>query len=175
MWTSRVFAFAILVAGPQCGGESQRPPEVVGPRNLQAVSSVDDLGPQRVTYVPIYSSLHVADHAQPIDLGATLSLRNVSDRTPVVLLGVDYYDSDGALVRSFLDQPAELGPLTSAEFFIARPDRAGGSGANFLVHWALREDGPDLLAEAVMHGRDGTAGVSFVSQGRIVESRSSAR
>jgi hypothetical protein len=169
-----LLAFAMLVT-LHCGGESQISPEVAGPRNLRSLDRVDDLGAQRTTYVPIYSSLHVADHAQPIDLGATLSLRNVSERTPVVLLGVDYYDSDGALVRSFLEQPAELGPLMSAEFFIARPDRAGGSGANFLVHWALREPGPDLLAEAVMHGRDGAAGVSFVSHGRVVESRSHER
>ena len=164
----RIVAFAILAAAPQCGGERPLSTDVVGPRNLREVAEVGELVVQHTTYVPIYSSLHVADHAQPIDLGATMSLRNVSERVPVVLTSVDYYDSDGALVRSFLEKPAELGPLMTAEFFIARLDRSGGSGANFLIHWGLREPGPDLVAEAVMHGRDGAAGFSFLSQGRIV-------
>lgn len=164
----RIVAFAILAATLRCGGEQPLSSDVVGPRNLRELGDVGALAVKHTTYVPIYSSLHVADHSQPIDLGATVSLRNVSDRVPVILTGVDYYDSDGVLVRSFMEQPAELGPLMSAEFFIARLDRSGGSGANFLIHWGLREPGPDLVAEAVMHGRDGAAGISFVSEGRLV-------
>ena len=88
---------------------------------------------------------------------------------PVVVTAVDYYDSDGQLIRHFLDQPAELGPLETAEYFVARADRTGGSGANFLVRWGLREPGPDLLVQALMHGRDGNAGVSFLTEGRIID------
>ena len=168
MRNPRIVVLAILAAAPQCGGERPLSADVVGPRNLREVGEVGELVVQHTTYVPIYSSLHVADHAQPIDLGATMSLRNVSDRVPVILTAVDYYDSDGVLVRSFLDKPSELGPLMTAEFFIARVDRSGGSGANFLIRWGLREPGPDLVAEAVMHGRDGAAGFSFLSEGRVV-------
>lgn len=167
----RIVAIAILAAAPQCGGEPVASSEVVGPRNLRPLAEVGQLAVQHTTYVPIYSSLHVAEHTKPIDIGATVSLRNVSERVPVILTAVDYYDSDGALVRSFLDAPAELGPLMTAEFFISRIDRSGGSGANFLVHWGLREPGPELLAEAVMHGRDGAAAISFVSVGRVVTPR----
>ena len=124
---------------------------------------------QRIEYVPLYSSLYISDHTQPIDISATLSLRNVSQRVPVVVTAVDYYDSDGQLIRHFLDQPAELGPLETAEYFVARADRSGGSGANFLVHWGLREPGPDLLVQALMHGRDGNAGVSFLTEGRVID------
>lgn len=162
-----MLALAIALAG--CGGERPLARDVVGPRNLRPLEEVGDLAVQRTVYVPIYSSLHVSDHAEPVDLGATLSLRNVSESVPVVVTAVDYYDSDGKLVRSLLDEPAELGPLATAEFFVARIDSSGGSGANFLVRWGLRGAGPDLLVEAVMHGRDGGAGISFVSQGRIVQ------
>lgn len=163
-------ATAVLLGLAACGGgDGTMAAELVGPRNLAPLQEVGPLAVQRTVYVPIYSSLHVADHMQPVDLGATLSLRNVDSRRPVVILAVDYYDSDGALVRSFLDEPAELGPLMSAEYFVARADRTGGSGANFLVRWGLREPGPELLVEAVMLGRDGTAGISFVTQGRVVE------
>lgn len=162
-----MLAFAFVVAA--CGGDRPLATEVVGPRNLRPLERMGDLVVQRTVYVPIYSSLHVSDHAEPVDLGATLSLRNVSETVPVVVTAVDYYDSDGNLVRGFLDAPAELGPLATAEFFVARIDRSGGSGANFLVRWGLERPGPDLLVEAVMHGRDGAAGISFVSQGRVVQ------
>jgi Protein of unknown function (DUF3124) len=160
---------AVLAATLHCGGEQPMAPELAGPRNLKVLDAVGPLAVQRTVYVPIYSSLHISEHVQPIDLGATLSLRNISERASAVILAVDYYDSDGKLVRAFLDKPAELGPLMSAEFFVSRADRSGGSGANFLVRWGLPVAGPDLLVEAVMHGRDSTAGVSFVTEGRIVE------
>jgi hypothetical protein len=164
-----MLVLTIALAG--CGGDRPLAPDVVGPRNLRPVADVGDLAIQRTVYVPIYSSLHLSDHAEPVDLGATLSLRNISEAVPVVVTAVDYYDSDGKLVRAFLDEPSELGPLATAEFFVARIDRTGGSGANFLVRWGLRGPGPDLLVEAVMHGRDGAAGISFISQGRVVDAR----
>ena len=160
----RVAALLVLVA---CGTPAVDAPELVGARNLKPAGDVAGLAP-RTAYVPIYSSLHVADHVQPVDLGATLSLRNVGEKGAIVIIAVDYYDSDGAKIRSFLDEPAELGPLMSAEYFVARADRTGGSGANFLVRWARREPGPDLLVEAVMLGRDGNAGISLLSQGHDV-------
>jgi hypothetical protein len=156
-----------LLAFVACGQPAANAPELVGARNLKPAGDVGLLA-QRTVYVPIYSSLHVADHVQPVDLGATLSLRNIGERGTIVITAVDYYDSDGALVRSFLDEPAELGPLMSAEFFVARADRTGGSGANFLVRWGRRDAGPDLLVEAVMLGRDGNAGISLLAKGQEV-------
>lgn len=171
MRPSRLLLSAILCTLPQCGEEPPLAPEIVGPRSLRPIATVGPLAVERTTYVPIYSSLHLADHSAPTDLGANLSLRNISEHEPVIVTAVDYYDSAGTLVRRFLEEPAELGPLATAEFFISRLDRSGGSGANFLVRWGLRAPGPDLLVEAVMHGRDGAAGISFITQGRVVDAR----
>ncbi|MBK8239904.1 MAG: DUF3124 domain-containing protein [Deltaproteobacteria bacterium] len=160
-------ALATLSGG--CGEPKPLAPELVGHRTLQPIAETGTLVVQRTEYVPLYSSLYISDHTQPIDISATLSLRNVSQRVPVVVTAVDYYDSDGQLIRHFLEQPAELGPLETAEYFVARADRTGGSGANFLVRWGLREPGPDLLVQALMHGRDGNAGVSFLTEGRVID------
>lgn len=154
----------VLVA---CGKPAVDAPELVGARNLGPAGDITGLA-LRTVYVPIYSSLHVADHVQPVDLGATLSLRNIGEAGSIVITAVDYYDSDGKKIRSFIDAPAELGPLMSAEFFVARADRTGGSGANFLVRWARRDAGPDLMVEAVMLGRDGNAGISLLAKGQEV-------
>jgi len=148
-------------------------PELVGPRNLVPVAPGGPAGgpitTRKVVYIPIYSSLYVSDNVRPISLAATLSLRNISEQHAVVVDAVEYYDSDGKLLESYLDAPAMLGPMMTAEFFISRFDRAGGSGANFIVRWSANTPGPDLLVEAVQQGRDGTAGVSFVTEGRVVD------
>lgn len=155
---------------PASSGHS---PELVGPRNLVPVAPGGPAGgpivTRKVVYVPIYSSLYVSDNVRPISLAATLSLRNISEKQAVIVDAVEYYDSDGKLLETYLDGPAMLGPMMTAEFFISRFDRAGGSGANFIVRWSASTPGPDLLVEAVQQGRDGTAGVSFVTEGRVVD------
>ena len=168
----RLAALALLAAlgcNRETSGDQGHSPELVGPRNLVPVKPG---GPprvvQQVVYVPIYSSLYVSDNTRPISLSATLSLRNISERHAVIVDAVEYYDSDGELLESYLDAPAELGPLMTAEFFVSRIDRTGGSGANFLVRWGATSPGPDLLVEAVQQGRDGAAGVSFMTEGRVV-------
>lgn len=165
-----------LGAAPACTCESStgHPPELVGPRNLVPVANDGPRVVQKVVYVPIYSSLYVSDAVRPISLAATLSLRNIAHDHTVIIDAVEYYDSDGKLLERYLPAPAQLGPLMTAEFFISRFDRAGGSGANFLVRWSATAPGPDLLVEAVQQGRDGNAGVSFVTEGRVVEAAAAA-
>jgi hypothetical protein len=125
---------------------------------------------RRTVYVPVYSSLPMGlDIPQNmVDLAATLSIRNVSPRHPIVLESVRYYDSAGALVRTDLAAPAELRPLASVEFVVKRADTSGGPGANFLVQWSGAADVDEPLIESVMVGRSGNAGISFTSPGRTI-------
>jgi hypothetical protein len=159
---------ALALVGLAACGQPEAPPELVGPRNLVPSAATAPLVVEALVYVPIYSSLYVSERARPVDMLATLSLRNVSETVPVTVSRVDYFDSDGKLIHSYIEGPHELGAMQTAEFVIPRTDRRGGSGANFLVAWGLREPGPDLLVEAVMQGHDGNVGISFVTEGRIV-------
>jgi hypothetical protein len=104
-----------------------------------------------------------------IDLTATLSVRNVDSEKSLILRSVAYYDSDGSLVREYLEGPASIGPLATADFVVGRTDTAGGAGANFLVKWGATEAIPEPMIEAPMVGQAGTAGISFKSEGRVVE------
>ena len=149
-------------------GEREHAPELAGPDNLVPTASTEPLTVKKLVYVPIYSSLYVSERARPVDMLANLSLRNMSETVPVVVSRVDYFDSHGKLLRSYLDGAHELGPMQTAEFVIPRTDRSGGSGANFLIEWGLRGPGPDLLVEAVMQGHDGNVGISFVTEGHLV-------
>src|SRR5688572_10621870 len=126
---------------------------------------------RRTVYVPVYSSIYIGlDIRQKlIELAATVSIRNISAQHPVILNFVRYYDSGGKLVREYLTEPGELGPLATVEFVIPRVDTAGGPGANFLVQWMGQADVDEPLIEAVMIGQSGNAGISFTSAGRVIK------
>ena len=121
-------------------------------------------------YVPIYSSLYLGRDIKNdmVQLTATLSVRNVSARFPVVIESVRYYDSHGRVVRDHLPKPAELAALASVEFVVKEADTAGGPGANFLVKWSGPSGVDEPLIEAVMLGRSANAGISFTSAGRVI-------
>lgn len=125
---------------------------------------------RRTIYVPIYSSVYLGRDIRQdvVQLTATLSVRNVSLRHPIVLESVHYYDSHGRAVREHLAKPAELAALASVEFVVREADTAGGPGANFLVKWSGPSGIDEPLIEAVMLGRAGNAGISFTSVGRVI-------
>jgi len=121
-------------------------------------------------YVPVYSTLFlgVANRANTVDLGATVSFRNVSAMHPITIDSVRYYDSVGKHVRDYLDKPSTLPPMGSVEFIVQRSDTTGGPGANCLIRWHSTEAIDEPLAEAIMVGQSGNAGISFSSRGRTV-------
>jgi len=118
-------------------------------------------------YVPVYS--HVYYHGgAPFPLEATLSIRNIHANQSVFIRKVDYYDTDGVLVKSHLDEFIELKPLQTIEFLVESRDHSGGSGANFLVQWQSTGDQTPPLVEAVMVGVVGTHAISFTKRGIAV-------
>jgi len=119
-------------------------------------------------YVPAYSSIAAGGGTTKIHLTVTLSIRNLSDNVSLVISRIDYYDTKGVLVRSYLDEPRTLDPLGTAEVIIADRDVHGGTGAKFLVDWSAPTGAPPPLVEAVMIGLYGAQGFSFVSPGRAL-------
>lgn len=167
----------LALAWTLAGCEMQRSrPDVpitrLGHRNLVPVDvAPETLLERQVVYVPIYSSIYWGHEAQLTDLTAVMSIRNVDEAHSLIVTSVEYYDSDGDRVRQYLEGPARLGPLMTADFVIAREDVTGGAGANFLVKWGVEESGPDPLIQAVMLGQIGSASISFLTEGRVVEPR----
>ncbi|WP_243438823.1 DUF3124 domain-containing protein [Fundidesulfovibrio soli] len=116
-------------------------------------------------YVPCYSHIYHGMKNLPLDLTVTLSIRNTDPERPLRLVSVDYYDTNGGLVRSYLTEKATLGPMMTWEAIVAERDRSGGSGANFLVRWEADAPVSQPLAEAVMIGTSSQQGISFSSRG----------
>ena len=125
-------------------------------------------GEGRAVYVPAYS--HIFSHGgKPVLLETTLSIRNTDPNQSVAITSVRFFDTDGHLVRSFLlEGPITLGPFATVSFLVEDKDTTGGAGANFLVEWHGGGDTNPPVIQAVMVGRDGTHGMSFVTEGREI-------
>ncbi|MGP1385536.1 MAG: DUF3124 domain-containing protein [Thainema sp.] len=136
-----------------------------------AVEQLPDLVMGQVVYVPIYSEIYDSDPNQTFQLAATLSLRNTDLDSPIIIETLDYYDSGGAKISTYLRTPIQLAPLASFEIVVARKDSSGGSGANFIVEWRANETVSEPIVEAIMISSASQQGMSFVSPGRIIQER----
>jgi hypothetical protein len=125
----------------------------------------------QLVYVPIYSHVYYGDRERTILLTGILSVRNTDPGQAINLLQVDYYDTDGKLLRKYLTQPVRLGPLGSTRFIVKSSDTAGGSGANFLVRWKAEIPVNEPIIEGVMIGASGQQGISFTSRGVAIKEK----
>lgn len=121
-----------------------------------------------VVYVPTYSHIYTQDGTREFDLAVTLSIRNTDPEHSITIARVRYFNSNGELVRTYVEQPRDLGPLSSMSVVIQERDRTGGVGANFLVRWQADRVVSEPVIEAVMISTASTQGISFVSRGVVV-------
>lgn len=160
-----------LVAGSACDRPPSPTPDAaplpVVATDTTALPSADAVLGETV-YVSVYSHIFYQDEAQQIDLAATLSIRNTDPDAAITVTGVRYHDSEGRLVRRYLDAPLTLPPLASRAFVVPERDRTGGVGANFMVDWHAATVVSRPVIEAVMISTASTLGLSFVSRGHVV-------
>lgn len=138
--------------------------KVITLNNVKAVEG-------QTVYVPVYSHIYTVNQNQTMDLAVTLSVRNTDLTNPIIISSVRYYNTNGELVRQYLEQPVELRPLASAEFVVNQEDTSGGVGANFIVEWLAQKQVSNPVIEAVMMNTMGNQGISFVSPGRVIKNR----
>ncbi len=126
----------------------------------------------QTVYVPIYSHIYSGLKGRPFNLAATLSIRNTDPKHPISVVSVKFYDSEGKLVKAYLDNPAELKAMASTRYILTEADTGGGSGANFLVKWKSKTNVNPPLIEGVMIGTRSGQGISFVSRGQVIKDES---
>lgn len=122
----------------------------------------------QTVYVPAYSHIYSGDMGKPFYLAVTLSIRNTDPHSAVTVTQVDYYDSDGKLLTRHIDKPIDLAPLAATRFIVKESDKAGGSGANFIVTW--KADAPicPALIESIMISTRAQQGISFTSRSQVI-------
>jgi len=126
------------------------------------------LARKQSVYVPVYSNIISGPRKRPIQLEATLSIRGTDPGTPLKITAIDYYDTNGRLLRRYLKAPQALGALASTHVHIEERDASGGIGANFIVRWEADRIINAPVIECVMIGISGSQGISFVSPGQEI-------
>lgn len=119
-------------------------------------------------YVPIYSNVYSGPRKAKYQLAAMLSIRNTDPAYPIRIVHADYYDNDGKLVDSYVEETLELAPLASHNFYIREYDERGGTGANFIVQWASPQKVNQPIIQGVMLGMKSGQGISFICPGQVI-------
>jgi hypothetical protein len=122
----------------------------------------------QTVYVPAYSNVFSGPKRRPFQLAATLSIRNTDLAASFRVTSIDYYDTNGKLVRRYLGKPLALAPLGSYYVHIEENDVRGGFGANFIVRWEADRIINAPIIECVMIGATSGQGISFVSPGQEI-------
>ena len=120
-------------------------------------------------YVPVYSDIYHFSGERRQNLTATLSVRNTSLRDTMYVQKVDYFDSQGKILREYLEKDVVLLPMQSIEFVVEHRETEGGAGASFLVDWGSNSHELRPVIQAVMISTVNQQGISFVTQGVTVE------
>lgn len=129
-------------------------------------SELHDLDIHQDVYVPAYSNLYYESDVRKTYFTVILSLRNVTFTDSIYFERIEYYDSEGKLLREFSEKVLVLRPMESFEYIIESTDKKGGPGANFVVSYSGKSNltNPPFI-EAVMLGNIDGYGFSFSSPG----------
>jgi hypothetical protein len=91
---------------------------------------------KQTVYVPaVHNDLSVESESR---IGLTrLVIRNIDLQKPITLISVDFYDSDGTLIKEYLDSKLSLGPLASITFINDDLQNLypNGDRPSFIVKW----------------------------------------
>ena len=105
------------------------------PISLYARDNQGALSKKQQIYVPAYSHIYSGDKERPFLLTVTLSIRNIDPNHQINITRVDYYETQGKLIKKYNEKPSVLGPLESMRYVVPEKDKSGGSGAYFIVEW----------------------------------------
>ena len=119
-------------------------------------------------YVPIYSDIYQKSRNERTQLTATLSIRNISEKDSLYIKRVDYFNTNGDLVKSYLEESIYLTPLETIDYIIEENDTSGGAGANFILEWYGNKNLSPIF-QAVMIGGIGNKSFAFTTEGLEVK------
>ena len=135
---------------------------------LYAAEEKNKLSKGQLVYVPAYSHIYSGNRERPFLLTVTLSIRNIDPSHQITITLVDYYETQGKVLKKYIDTPITLNSLESMRYVIPERDKSGGSGANFIVEWHSDKPVNHPIIESVMIGTQSSQGISFTSRGQEI-------
>ena len=169
-----LIAMTALLSG--CDQSSQDPNVMLSEgqkdpiKQLEITSKIDrsKFGYQQTFYVPIYSDIYTDRDNRKVLLSATLSVRNTTLKKSLYINKIDYYDTRGAFVKSYLNKPIELPAMGTLNYIVEKEEDKGGSGANFIIEVEGIDETVAPVIEAVMIGNFSNKAFAFTTQGTPV-------
>ena len=169
-----LLAMTALLSG--CDQSSQDPNVMLSEgqkdpiKQLEITSQVDrsKFGYKQTFYVPIYSDIYTDRDNRKVLLSATLSVRNTTLKKSLYINKIDYYDTHGAFVKSYLSKSIELPAMGTLNYIVEKEEDKGGSGANFIIEVEGIDDTVTPVIEAVMIGNFSNKAFAFTTQGTPV-------
>lgn len=140
----------------------------MSPLSLYAADKNLGLSKGQMLYVPAYSHIYSGNKERPFLLTVTLSIRNIDPKHQINISLVDYYETQGQLLKKYIEKPITLKPLDSLRYVVPQNDKSGGSGANFIVEWQSDKFANSPIVESVMIGTQTQQGISFTSRGKEI-------
>jgi hypothetical protein len=121
--------------------------------------------------VPIYMSFYhsYGSSREAYGLTSTACLHNTDPKHSIVVYAIDYYDSNGKLLKKLLFERIKIKPWSSKEISILPAAQPEDFGANLIVRWKSDQPANSPLVEVLMVGQVLNRGVSFLTQGREIK------
>lgn len=160
----RILLLFLLLSGIACNTPTET--TILTPNLEQRTITIpqDTTLEHGVSYLPLYPQIYSYDQQQKYNLTCLVSLRNVSPNDTVFLSKIDYYNSAGKRIESYIQESIFLLPMETIDIVIDQKDTLGGTGANFLITWSKSKDCPPPLFQGVMNSMQGSQGISFTTQ-----------
>lgn len=117
------------------------------------------------TYLSVYPQIYSTTQYRTHSLTATISMRNINLKDTIYIEKANYYNQKGKLIRSYFNNPIFLAPLETIDIVIEEDDNEGGTGANFIFNWKIKQNTNNPFFEAVMISTSGQQGLSFTTKG----------
>ncbi|HDP76005.1 MAG TPA: DUF3124 domain-containing protein [Bacteroidales bacterium] len=119
-------------------------------------------------YLPIYSSIPFAEGKSFYGLSSFMAVHNTDFNKPIYVISVYYPDTHGRLIKDFLQSKVDtVMPMQTVNHFVPESDRSG-IGANFVLEWIADSAVNEPLVETIMVSLTSGHGVSFLSEGKIL-------
>ncbi|UZP67254.1 DUF3124 domain-containing protein [Desulfovibrio mangrovi] len=126
----------------------------------------------QTVYLPVYSSVFFGNQKKRtrlFNVAVTVSVRNTDASSPIEILGVRYVSSAGKTLRQYVKEPLVLPPLAAFELAVDESDEEAGVGGCFIIKWKAADAVSAPLMQSVMIGTQNSQGISFITEGRMVE------
>ena len=132
-------------------------------------NSVTDSLKKGKSYLSVYSEIYSQTEHRTHNLTTTVSMRNINAEDTIYIDKAEYFNTKGKSIRTYFDHPIYIAPMETVEIVVDETDIEGGTGANFIFEWSVKNSTSEPLFEGVMISTSGQQGLSFTSKGVLIQ------